>query len=129
MPNYLATDMDRSVSVRLFRQMRRIFSTAPLSTLIEEQVTPSLTVNDDEGITEAYRVGGVSCQHAVGTCRLGADEASVVDGRLKVRGTTGLRVVDASIFPTMPSSNTNLTVMAVAWRAADLIIKDGKDRP
>ena len=124
LPNYLATDIDRSVSSRLFRLMRRIFSTTPLSSLIEEQVTPSLTVNDDEEIAEAYRTGGVSCQHAVGTCRLGADGESVVDTRLKVRGTTGLRVVDASIIPTMPSSNTSLTIMAVAWRAADLILND-----
>ncbi len=128
LPNYLTSDIDRSVSTRLYRMMHRIFSTTPLSSLIEEQVTPSLNVNEDEEIAEAYRVRGVSCQHAVGTCRLGEDGESVVDSRLKVRGTTGLRVVDASIFPTMPSSNTNFTVMAVAWRAADLIINDRQHR-
>jgi choline dehydrogenase len=67
-----------------------------------------------------------SIYHGVGTCRMGADEMSVVDSNLRVRGVTGLRVVDASVIPTLPSGNPNAPTMMVAHRAADLIIDDAE---
>jgi len=66
--------------------------------------------------------------HTAGTCRMGVDEKSVVDERLCVRGVSGLRVVDLSIFPTLVSGNTNGPVMAVAWHGANLILDDSASK-
>lgn len=71
----------------------------------------------------AYDQFGTCGYHAVGSCRMGKDEASVVDPALRVRGVTGLRVMDTAIMPVIPSGNTNGPTMAMAWRAADIILR------
>jgi choline dehydrogenase-like flavoprotein len=78
-------------------------------------------VQTDDQILAAYdKVSGPG-YHAVGTCRMGVDAASVVDEKLRVRGVTNLRVADISIFPTLVSGNTQGPAMAAAWRAAEII--------
>ena len=67
---------------------------------------------------------GTPGYHVIGTCRMGADNDSVVDSRLRVRGVEAMRVVDCSVMPTMPSGNTNAPAMALAWRASELILAD-----
>lgn len=85
-----------------------------------EERAPGSAVQSDEEIIEASRQDD-ACMHAVRTCRMGIDDAAVVDPWLRVRGASGLRVVDCSVMPTQVSGNTNGPVMALAWRAAELI--------
>jgi choline dehydrogenase-like flavoprotein len=88
---------------------------------VEHEVRPGLDVQTDDEIIDAFHRLGTASYHGAGTCRMGADEQSVVDTRLRVRGIDGLRVVDISIMPSLVSTNTNGPAMAMAWRAADLI--------
>ena len=106
--------------------MRELFNQPAARDVIEGETFPGTRIETDEQILEAYRTMGGPGYHAVGTCRMGTDEESVVDERLRVRGVTGLRVADISIFPTMVSGNTNGPAMAVGWRAADLIVEDAR---
>jgi choline dehydrogenase len=125
-PNYLADEEDRRIAVASMRFMRRVVQQPSLAALITEETRPGPAVETDEQLLEAYRQGGQSGYHACGTCRMGGDEQSVVDARLRVRGVHGLRVMDLSVTPTMLSGNTNGPMMAMAWRAAELILDDAK---
>lgn len=124
--NYLAADYDRRVAVASARVIRKLAQTEPLKQRVIEETTPGPQVQSDDEIADAYLRRGVCGLHAIGTCRMGTDGRAVLDDRLRVRGLKGLRVVDASIMPTMVSGNTNAPVMAIAWRAADLILEDAK---
>lgn len=120
-PNYLATDYDRRVSVALFRFIRALFDQPALAPYVVGETAPGIDIHSDEEIVDAFhRIGG-SGYHAAGTCRMGTDEASVVDTALRVRGVDGLRVVDISVMPSLVSGNTNAPAMAMAWRAAEII--------
>jgi choline dehydrogenase len=125
-PNYLADEEDRQIAVASMRFMRRVAEQPRLAALIAEETRPGPAVQTDEQILDAFRQGGQSGYHACGTCRMGSDAQSVVDPRLKVRGVQGLRVMDLSVAPTMLSGNTNGPVMAMAWRASDLILEDAR---
>lgn len=125
-PNYRATEQDRLAMVGAIRVMRDYAAQAPLADLIAEETMPGAAYQTDAEILAAYDQFGTCGYHAVGSCRMGADEASVVDPRLRVRGVTGLRVMDTSIMPAIPAGNTNGPTMAMAWRAADLILADAK---
>jgi choline dehydrogenase len=124
-PNYLADEEDQRIAVASMRFMRRVTAQPAMASLIAEETRPGKAVQSDEELLDLYRAGGQSGYHACGTCRMGGDEASVVDPQLKVRGVQGLRVMDLSIAPTMLSGNTNGPVMAMAWRAAELMLGDG----
>jgi choline dehydrogenase-like flavoprotein len=95
---------------------------------LAEETFPGPLVNNDEEILDACRRHGQSGYHAVGTCKMGldSDPFAVVDARLRVRNIAGLRVMDCSIMPTTISGNTNAPAMALAWRAADLILQDAR---
>ncbi len=123
-PNYHATDIDRRALIGAVRVVRDYVRQAPLAGLIEAETAPGPAFDTDDQILDAYDRFGTCGYHAVGSCRMGKDEASVVDPALKVRGVEGLRVMDTSIMPTIPSGNTNGPTMAMAWRAADIILKD-----
>ena len=125
-PNYLATDYDRRVSIALFRFIRELFRQPMLAPFIISEVDPGGEIESDDEIIDAYHRIGASGYHAAGTCRMGEDEASVVDTRLRVRGVDGLRVVDISVMPSLVSGNTNAPAMAMASRAAELILEDAK---
>ena len=88
------------------------------------ETLPGPGVERDDEILDAIRKTGQAVMHCAGTCRMGTDDASVVDERLRVRGMAGLRVVDCSVMPQVVSGNTNAAVMAIAWRAADMILED-----
>jgi choline dehydrogenase-like flavoprotein len=99
----------------------RLFTTTPLAERIERETVPGPAVQTDQEIVDAGLVMGGCGYHAIGTCAMGPDDHDVVDPRLRVRGVTNLRLVDASVLPIMVSGNLNGPVTALAWRAADFI--------
>jgi choline dehydrogenase-like flavoprotein len=123
-PNFFATDYDRSVAIALFAKMRELFEQDPIAELIDYEITPGADVVDDDAIIDAALDKGYCGYHAVGTAGMGPGDHDVVDGRLRVRGVQNLRVVDCSVMPTMVSGNLNGPIMAMAWRAAEMIVED-----
>jgi choline dehydrogenase-like flavoprotein len=123
--SFLTTEHDQQVTVGLFRWLRRLFLRPELADFVERESFPGQQVQSDDEILDAAR-RDETCQHANGTCRMGGGEDAVLDEKLRVRGVQGLRVVDLSAMPTQVSGNTNGPVMALAWRAADLILQDRK---
>jgi choline dehydrogenase len=119
-----APEHDRTTAVGVFRDMRRLFATGPLAKRIEHETVPGHRVQADQEIIDAGLTVGGCGYHAIGTCAMGPNDHDVVDSRLRVRGVTNLRVVDASVLPIMVSGNLNGPVSALAWRAADFILKD-----
>lgn len=120
--NYFDTPHDRTVAVDTFRRMRELFATAPIAKRIAAEVLPGQGTQTDEEIVEAALGHGYCGYHAIATCAMGPEDEHVVDPELRVRGVTGLRVVDASVLPVMVSGYINAPVAALAWRAADLIL-------
>ena len=123
-PNYRVTPEDQALMIRTVQLAREFARQAPLQPFIQSETFPGDMCVSDDDIVAAYDRFGTCGYHAVGSCRMGADAVSVVDPALRVRGVKGLRVVDASIFPRVPSGNTNGPTMAMAWRAADIILRD-----
>jgi len=124
-PNYLSTDKDVEDVVHGGRLLQAIANTTALRKLILEPLTPDLTRMGDAELIADFRERGATVYHPVGTCRMGGDaHDSVVDAALRVHGVRGLRVVDASVFPTVTSANTNAPTLMVAQKAADLILSD-----
>ena len=123
-PNYRSTEEDRAPMIGAVRVMRDYASQAPLAAMIACETMPGPAFESDAEIMDAYDRFGTCGYHAVGSCRMGKDTASVVDPSLKVRGIEGVRVIDTSIMPAIPSGNTNGPTMAMAWRAADIILRD-----
>ncbi|GIJ28519.1 GMC oxidoreductase [Micromonospora qiuiae] len=119
--NYFDAAHDRRVAIGALRRARELFATGPIAKRISAETLPGPTVQDDDEIVEAGLALGYCGYHAVGTCAMGPDDDFVVDPQLRVRGVTGLRVVDASVLPIIVSGYLNAPVMALAWRAADLI--------
>lgn len=123
-PNYFSEASDRRTAVDLLRLIRRIASQSALRQVIVAEHRPGPEVDDDEALLAYARETGQTAWHAVGTCRMGIDAESVVDEALRVRGVTGLRVADLSIFPRIVSSNTVAAATLVGEKAADLVLAD-----
>ncbi len=123
-PNYLATQTDRDVTVAGMKISRRICTSAAMAPFVAEELLPGKEVESDAALLECARDIGQTIYHPVGTCKMGSDELAVVDERLRVRGIDGLRVVDASIMPTITSGNTNAPTIMIAEKAADMILDD-----
>ena len=119
--DYFADTEDRRVMIDSVRFVRRLLAAPPIAEMVERESRPGPQVETDEQILDAYRAMGTPAYHAVGTCRMGDDAGSVVDPQTRVRGTERLHVVDLSIAPVIPAGNTFAPVMAMAWRAAELI--------
>jgi choline dehydrogenase len=120
---YLDAPEDRSATLRVMRLARRLVATAPFARFVRAELRPGPQVSDDDALLAYARATGTTSYHPVGTCRMGTDAYAVVDPSLRVRGIAGLRVADASIMPTLPSSNTNAACIAIGWRAADLLLE------
>jgi choline dehydrogenase len=123
-PAYLADVKDLGALAAGVRMARDYAAAAPLSKMCAAELAPGDGVQTDREVREYIRGSVVTLFHPVGTCAMSGDSrrpASVVDPRLRVRGVDGLRVVDASVMPTVPRGNTNAPVIAIAERAADLI--------
>ncbi len=122
--NYLDTELDRRCAVAAVKAARAIASSAPMARYVKREVKPGPGVVDDAGLLDWCRDVGATIFHPSGTCRMGTDANAVVDPRLRVRGLSGLRVIDASIVPTVPSGNTNAPVVMIAEKAVAMIRED-----
>lgn len=125
-PNYLATEGDREVAMRAIRLTRNIASQPAFSRYGAEEYLPGSALQSDEDLIKAAGDIGTTIFHPVGTCRMGPDDAAVVDPRLRMRGLGRLRVADASIMPTITSGNTNAPVMMIAEKAAQMMLEDAR---
>jgi choline dehydrogenase len=125
-PNYLATVRDQQVTVAGMKLSRAMAATRTLAPVIESELSPGAAAASDEQLLEAARNISQTIYHPVGTCRMGADDTAVVDERLRVHGIQGLRVVDASIMPTLVSGNTNAPTIMIAEKASDMILADAR---
>ncbi len=123
--NYLDTEHDRQLMVESVKVMRRIADAPALRDVIDHEMIPGQGIQTDDEILDHIRRDSWSVFHQCGTCAMGSDPVrSVVDARLRVHGVSGLRVADASIFPTIPSGNTNAPSIMVGEKASDLIRED-----
>jgi choline dehydrogenase-like flavoprotein len=123
-PNFLSHDDDLETLVRGFKLVRRIFAQpafAPFGGADASRELYDGAVRTDDEIRAAIRRRADTIYHPAGTCRMGSDADAVVDPQLRVRGVDGLRVVDASVMPTLVSGNTSAPVVMIAERASDLI--------
>lgn len=121
-PNYFAEDIDRKTLVGGLKILREIFRQRSFRDLWDVEVVPGEAVNTDAGLWDFARTTGGTVFHCVGTCRMGSDDASVVDSQLRVRGVDGLRVIDASVMPQITSANTNATSLMIGERGAALVM-------
>jgi choline dehydrogenase len=119
--NLLAEPEDMDAMVRALELSRTIYAQSPMKELIGREALPGVEVRGDADIREYLRRNAGHRSHPACTCRMGTDEEAVVDAELRVRGIEGLRVADASVMPSLPSGNTNLPVMMIGEKAADLI--------
>ena len=122
-PNYLAEERDRRVLLAGMKLARRLLKTKPLEPYYDYEDFPGDEVQSDEELLGAAKQRGTTTFHPAGTCRMGppSDPLAVVDDELRVRGLEGLRVIDASIMPTMLSANLNAATLMLADKASDLI--------
>ncbi|WP_282605238.1 GMC family oxidoreductase [Pelagibius sp. Alg239-R121] len=124
-PNSLSTNHDVQEMLEGVRFLRKLAATASLSALIEEELQPGTGVESDEAMIEDIRQRSSTVFHPVSTCRMGSNPTqNVVDHRLKVHGLQNLRVIDASVFPSVTSGNTNAPTIMVGEKGADLVLED-----
>ena len=124
--NYLSTPGDRMVAANSLRLTRRIMAQAPLAPFTPQEYLPGVEFNSDDDLANKAGDIGTTIFHPVGTARMGSDADAVVDDQLRVHGIDGLRVVDASIMPTITSGNTNSPTVMIAEKGADMILKQAR---
>ena len=122
-PNYLSEEEDRRVLIGGLKLARRLLRTEALSPYFDREEMPGDGVQTDDELLDFARMRGTTCFHVMGTCKMGraSDPQAVVDDELRVHGFENLRVVDASIMPTMPSANLNASTLMIAEKAADML--------
>jgi choline dehydrogenase len=120
-PNYLGDRSDVERMVLAVKMARDIFAAPAFKGLLERELLPGPDVRTDAEIEQFVRDRADCYHHQAGSCRIGVDNLAVVDPGLRVRGVDGLRVVDASVMPAVPSGNCHTAIVAIAERAADLI--------
>jgi choline dehydrogenase len=118
----LKEDSDLATLLRGVKLARKILNEEPMAKLGLTELVPGKNLQSDSELRDAIRAHARTVYHPVGTCAMGIGKSAVVDPTLKVYGLEGLRVVDASIMPTIISGNTNAPAMMIAQKAADLIL-------
>ena len=128
-PNYLSTDEDRRIAADCIRLTRRLMRQPALAQYRPEEFRPGPDVDDSDNAL-IYAAGdiGTTIFHPVGTAKMGlaSDPRAVVDERLRVHGLQNLRVIDASVMPTITSGNTNTPTIMIADKGAALVLEDGR---
>lgn len=124
--NYFSNREDRELLVNAIKTTRKIMESKPISNLINEEYSPGSNIISDNDIENFLSTKGGISYHPVGTCKMGNSKDCVVDYDLNVHGVKKLRIVDASIMPTITSGNTNAPVIMIAEKAADLILNTSK---
>lgn len=120
--NYLNREEDRKGFRDCIRLTREVLAQAAMDDFNDGEILPGSDTQSDEALDEFVRDNLESTYHPCGTCKMGVDEMAVVGPDLKVHGLEGLRVVDSSVFPSVPNGNLNAPTMMVAERAADIIL-------
>ena len=123
-PKFLSHPDDMRDMIAGYKKMMNILNSEAVSKYTSSHVQRPVDINDDKDIEQAIREDADTVYHPVGTCKMGNDEMSVVDDSLKVYGLDGLRVVDASIMPTLIGGNTNAPTIMIGEKASDMIIND-----
>ena len=121
-PNYFASQKDRDVMIKGFKMTREIINQKVFDEYRGKEVNPGSEVQTDKQIEEFIKEGGETIYHPVGTCKMGNDEMAVVDDKLRVHGMENLRVVDASVMPTLVGGNTNAPTVMIADKISDHIL-------
>ncbi len=126
-PNYLATPDDVADALIGVNLLRAIVASEPLAGIVTDELLPGAQVAGDDALLEDFRARADTVYHPTSTCMMGPDPArAVVDARLRVHGLGGLRVIDASVFPTVTSGNTNAPTVMVAEKGAAMVIEDAR---
>jgi choline dehydrogenase len=123
-PNYLSAASDARVLIAGMRFSRQIFAASPLVEHSVRETLPGPALTSDDELIDYARNYGTTIYHPVGTCRMGEDPSCVVDSRLRVHGIGGLRVIDASVMPTLTTGNTNAPTIMIAEKGAAMIRED-----
>jgi choline dehydrogenase len=119
--NFLESEEDMEVLVEGIKIARQLALSSAFDEFRGEEVTPGADATSDEAIRDYIRKGCDTDYHVIGTCKMGSDPDSVVDNELRVHGVEGLRIVDASIMPTIITGNTSAPTIMIGEKAADLI--------
>ena len=127
-PNFLSEEVDRRTIIEGMKITRRIVAAPALAPYAGDEIEPGGDVNSDDEWLDYARAKGNTVYHPIGTAKMGGDAMAVVDDRLRVHGIQGLRVIDASIMPTLVSGNTNAPTIMIAEKAADMLKQDAKAR-
>jgi choline dehydrogenase len=125
-PRYLSEDRDRRTAVAGLRFVRKLFAAPALAKYISKETQPGADVQSDDELLDYLRQNGSTVFHATSTCRMGPDPMSVVDSRLRVHGLERLRVIDASVMPTVTSTNTNAPTIMIAEKGASMVLEDAR---
>jgi choline dehydrogenase len=120
-PNYLTAEVDQRAIVAGLKLCRQILANPRMQKFIESEYLPGPAIQTDDEFLDYARLNGSTVFHPTSTCKMGVDPMAVVDASLQVHGLSGLRVVDASIMPTVASGNTNAPTIMIAEKAADLL--------
>jgi len=120
-PNYLSAEKDKRVAAESIRLTRNIMAQSAVAKYAPEEFRPGISLESDDDLARAAGDIGTTIFHPVGTVRMGSDAEAPLDPQLRLRGVDGLRVVDASVMPTITSGNTNAPVIMIAEKAADMI--------
>jgi len=120
-PNYLSTRTDELALLAGTRHVRRIFASPALAQHSRGEIQPGPDVQSDADLLAYARRAGNTLYHPVGTCRMGEDPRAVVGSKLKVHGIEGLRVIDASVMPTLTTGNTNAPTIMIGEKGAAMI--------
>ena len=123
-PKFLSHPDDVRDMVAGYKKMMKIMNKEPISRYTSKHVMRPIDLDDDEDIEKAIRESADTVYHPVGTCKMGGDDMSVVDNNLKVHKVKGLRVVDASIMPTLVGGNTNAPSIMIGEKASDIILSE-----